>query len=271
MEKFAKNGHGLVNSIWTLWTILEKAVQEPWAGPIIMALDALVECAASGLEALIRRIENQFRGYHSAHGQSRYFVTSRPYEQVVCNFTGLLEVFPWARITGEDESGSITREAHHVIRFRVKRLANLVKGHLARRLLEVPHQTYLWVNLVFNYLKTEPFKKAVHGIDSTLANLPASIDEAYERILSKSSPHPIVRRAFSIILAASRPLKISEMNVALNVDGRSKSIHDLDLEEDEEFWLRLRDGCGLLILIDHNQFFFSTQAFDNSYLRMNRR
>ncbi|PLN78804.1 purine and uridine phosphorylase [Aspergillus taichungensis] len=235
MEEFAKNGRGLVNSTWTLWTILEKAVQELRAGPIIMVLDALDECVDSEMEALIRRIESQFRGY---------------------------QIFPWARIPGEDESGSIIREAHHVIRSRVerlakdKRLADPAKGHLERRLLKVPHRTYLWVHLVFNYLTTEPFKKTVRGIDSALANLSASINEAYERILRKSNPHPKVRRVFSIILAASRPLTVSEMNVALNVDDRSKSIHDLDLEEDENFWLRLRDGCGLLISIDHNQIFF---------------
>ncbi|EGE86812.2 NWD1 [Blastomyces dermatitidis ATCC 18188] len=38
--------------------------------------------------------------------------------------------------------------------------------------------------------------------------------------------------ALNIILAAQRPLTLSEMNVGVNIDHKSESIHDLDLEEE---------------------------------------
>ena len=63
----------------------------------------------------------------------------------------------------------------------------------------------------------------------------------------------MVRKAISIILAASRPLTLSEMNVAVNVDENSQSIHDLDLEEEEYFKLRFRSWCGLFVLIYHGK------------------
>ncbi|OAT05008.1 hypothetical protein BDBG_16384 [Blastomyces gilchristii SLH14081] len=39
-------------------------------------------------------------------------------------------------------------------------------------------------------------------------------------------------KALNIILAAQRPLTLSEMNVDVNIDHKSESIHDLDLEEE---------------------------------------
>ncbi|KAJ5110606.1 hypothetical protein N7532_001141 [Penicillium argentinense] len=178
---------------------------------------------------------------HSGQSKLKYLLTSRPYEQVVGKFVRLLESFPYVRIPGEEESHSIGREVNHVILYQVeqlakeKRFSDLVKIHLTTWLLEIPHCTYLWVYLVFNFLMREGFhKQTPKGVDSAIATLPRNVYEAYERILNKSKKDPMVRRTFSIILAASRPLTLSEMNIALNVNSVSKSIHDLDLEEDED-------------------------------------
>jgi ankyrin repeat protein len=141
-----------------------------------------------------------------------------------------------------------------------KRLSDQVKSHLAEKLLGIPHRTYLWVYLVFDYLQTEHFKKTQNGIDSTIATLPKNVYQAYEQILNKSKEHPMVRKALSIILAASRPLTISEMNVVLNIDDTSKSIHDLDLEDEEDFKLRLRSWCGLFVSIHHGKIYFLHQT-----------
>ncbi len=179
---------------------------------------------------------------------------------------GLLDAFPYIRIPGEEESESISREVNHVIQYRVeqlskdKGLSSRVKDHLAKKLLGIPHRTYLWVYLVFDYFKTEHFKKTPNGIDATFATLPKNIDQAYEQILNKSKEHPVVRRALSIILAASRPLTLSEMNVALNIDETSRSINDLDLEEEEDFKLRLRSWCGLFVSIHHNKIYLLHQT-----------
>ncbi|OOQ88032.1 hypothetical protein PEBR_14662 [Penicillium brasilianum] len=263
MKEFKKNGNGLINSTRLLWTILGNAVRDPHAGTIIIVLDALDECAESEIEDLIKSVQSQFR---SDHCKLKYLLTSRPYEQIVCKFMGLLGSFPYVRIPGEEESESVSREVNHVIQFRVEQLAKEkqlsveVKNHLAKKLLRIPHRTYLWVYLVFDYLAAELFKKTPNGIDSTIATMPKSVYEAYEQILSKSKKGLLVRRALSIILVASRPLTLSEMNVALNVDYTSKSNRDLDLEEDNEFMLRLRTECGLFVSVYHNRVYFLHQT-----------
>ncbi|TGJ83961.1 hypothetical protein E0Z10_g4814 [Xylaria hypoxylon] len=261
MEQFDKDGEGLINSTRSLWNVLENAAKDTQAGPVIMVLDALDECIESEFEDLMRNLESQ-----SSHGKLKYLLTSRPYEQIVSKFQRLIDTFPYVRIPGEEESETISQEVNHVIKYRVeklakeKRLSDKVKGRLTERLLGIPHRTYLWVYLVFDYLETERFKMTERGIDSTIETLPKNIYQAYEKILNKSKEDPMVRKALSIVLVASRPLRISEMNVALNINTATKSIQDLDLEEDEDFKLRLTSWCGLFVSIYHGRVYFLHQT-----------
>jgi hypothetical protein len=50
------------------------------------------------------------------------------------------------------------------------------------------------------------------------------------------------------------------MNIALNVDSTSKSLQDLDLEEEKDFSSRLRASCGLFIYIHHDKIYFLHQT-----------
>ncbi|KAK5637085.1 hypothetical protein RRF57_012797 [Xylaria bambusicola] len=267
MKQFDIDGGGLVNSTSSLWTILRNAVQDPQAGHIIIVLDALDECSEGEFENLMRNLETLFHDNQSSPCQLKYLLTSRPYEQIVSKFRYFLDKFPCVRIPGEEESETISQEVNQVIKYRVEKLAkgkNLsdpIKNHLAKRLLEISHRTYLWVYLVFDSLEKEDFKKTQKGVDAAVAMLPKDINQAYEKILSKcKGDKVIVRKALSIILAASRPLTLVEMNVALEMDYTYKSIHDLDLEEEADFKSRLRSWCGLFISIHHGRVYFLHQT-----------
>ena len=93
------------------------------------------------------------------------------------------------------------------------------------RLLEAPHRTYLWVYLVFDYLKSSRFKRTIKGIESTITTLPKSVNQAYEKVLDKAQEQSTVRKVLSIIMAASRPLTLTEMNIAVNTDRSMRSNH----------------------------------------------
>ncbi|KAH7115490.1 hypothetical protein B0J13DRAFT_653898 [Dactylonectria estremocensis] len=235
MSQFRRDGQALINSIESLWE----------AGPVIMVLDALDECAKSEFADLMRNVESQFRNDQLDHGKLKYLLTCRPYDQIVSKFHGLLDAFPNIRIPGEEESETISQEL-----WRKKCLSPQIKSHLKKRLQETTHRTYLW----------EYFKKTVKGVESTIGTLPRSINEAYEQILNKSKEHAMARKALSIILAASRPLTVSEMNVAVNIDATLQSIHDLDLEDDEDFKSSLRSWCGLFVSIHHSKIYFLHQT-----------
>ncbi|CEL11625.1 hypothetical protein ASPCAL14725 [Aspergillus calidoustus] len=263
MPEYSKDGEGLINSTESLWKVLRNAIGDPQSGPIIMVLDALDECSELELPDLTQKVESQFR---SRQGKLKYLLTCRPYESIVSRFGSLLRIFPNLRIPGEEESEAISCEVNHVITHRVdqlsqkKNLSAEVRRRLEKGLRKTPHRTYLWVYLVFNYLEEDDFKKTEKGAESALKTIPTTVNAAYEQILNKSKEQSTVRKVLSIILAASRPLTLPEMNIAMNVEDTSQSIDDLDLENEEDFKSRLRTLCGLFISIHQGRIHFLHQT-----------
>jgi hypothetical protein len=272
MSKHAQNGSALVRNTAALWSILEDAIQDVQTGPVILVLDALDECLGPEFRDLARKLKQLHRNMRrqQSHGKIRTLLTCRPYEDILAEFRDLVEDFPFIRIPGEDESDAIGREVNLVVAHRVEKLAREkglrddVKGRLKERLLEVKHRTYLWVYLVFDFLKESDFKKTRKGVDDSIATLPETINQAYEKILSKSSKSYesaiVVRKALSIILVASRPLTLSEMNIAVNTDINASSAEDLDLETERDFQVRLRSLCGLFVSVYHGKIYFLHQT-----------
>ncbi|KAL7924341.1 hypothetical protein ACQKWADRAFT_267042 [Trichoderma austrokoningii] len=268
MPQFRTDGQGLINSTASLWKILRGAVRDPEAGSIVIVFDALDECTESELASLIRNVESQFHRDHLNDGKLKYLLTCRPYEQITLQFHGLFNAFLNIRIPGEEESEAISQEINYVITHRVdqlsakKKLSSDSKDYLKTRLQETPHRTYLWVYLMFDYLEKEGFKKTPKGIKSVIDTLPKTVNEAYEQILKKSKQDQEVQKALSIILAARRPLTLSEMNIAMSIrhDGTTQTFHNLDLEDESDFELRLRSWCGLFISIHHGKVYFLHQT-----------
>jgi hypothetical protein len=263
MPEYTKDGEGLINSTESLWKVLRNAIGDPQSGPTIMVLDALDECSELELPDLTKNVESQFRG---RQGKLKYLLTCRPYESIVTRFGSLLRTFPKLHIPGEEESETISCEVNHVITYRVNQLSqkkNLspeVGRQLEKGLRKTPHRTYLWVYLVFNYLEEEDFKKTAKGAESALKTIPTTVNAAYEQILNKSRNRSKVRKVLSIMLAASQPLTLPEMNIAVNVEESSQSINDLDLEDEEDFKSRLRTLCGLFISIYQGRIHFLHQT-----------
>jgi hypothetical protein len=230
-----------------------------------MVLDVLDECAESEFADLMQNVESQFRSDQLGYGKLKYLLTCRPYDQIVSKFRILLDAFPKVHIPGDKESGTISQEVNHVIRRRInqlameKRLRTQIKNHLQKKLQEATHRTYLRVYLVFDYLQKHDFKKTIKGIESAVATLPTSVNEAYEQILNKTNKDPMVRKVLNIILAASRPLTLSEMNVAVNINSKRQYIDELDLEDNEDFKSRLRSWCGLFVSIHQDSIYFFHQ------------
>jgi ankyrin repeat protein len=266
IPEYSNNGPDFVKVTTSLWKILGNVAQDPETGPVIFVLDALDECNESDFRDLIRMLRQLFHKDPRQLNETKFLVTSRPYEHIVSEFRELVDAFPHIHIPGEESSETISQEVNLVIDSRVEKLAkekNLkadIKNHLKQRLLEIPHRTYLWVYLVFDFLKSDVFKKTRKGIDSTIDTLPESVNQAYEGILSRSKDQGIVRKVLSIILVATRPLTLAEMNFALNFDASTRSLEELDLEAEDDFEKSLRNWCGLFVSIYHHKVYFLHQT-----------
>ncbi|KAL6834710.1 hypothetical protein V8C40DRAFT_282439 [Trichoderma camerunense] len=261
VKEYRKDGPGLTNSTKSLWQILQDATRDPQAESIIIVLDALDECKEFELPDLIRYVESQFRSDQC--GKLKYLLTCRPYEAIMSKFYNLKGASPEIHIPGEEESEAISHEIDHVIQHRLNQLSKTkslsadITEYLKTRLQETPHRTYLWVYLIFDYLEKENFKKTLKGVKSTLMALPQSVNEAYERILSKSKDDPMVRKVLTIVFGAERPLQLDEMNEAVNFDISSRTT---DHETEQDFKSRLRSWCGLFISIYHDKIYFLHQT-----------
>ena len=85
---------------------------------------------------------------------------------------------------------------------------------MRKQLGSIPNRTYLWVHLTLNLVESDiDIEKT--GIVKATSHLPKSVDEAYERILSKSHDFEEVKRLLHIVVLAARPLTLTEMNLAL--------------------------------------------------------
>ena len=76
---------------------------------------------------------------------------------------------------------------------------------------------------MFEYLKSEGFKRTRKGIKSATKSLLLTVNQAYKKILSKSKDQLIVCKVLAIILGANRALTLSELSVATEIDGLTQS------------------------------------------------
>lgn len=196
-SKHARDGPALTTNTATLWSILEDALQDAQTGPVILVLDALDECLEPELLDLaqkLKQLHQNMRQAQRSHGKLRTLLTCRPYASVLDKFRNLVDDFPFIRIPGENKSDAIAKEVNLVIAHRVEKLArdkglqDDLKGHLKDRLLNVPHRTYPWVYLVFDFLEGSDFKRTKKGIDASIQTLPENVNEAYEMLKRGQRP-----------------------------------------------------------------------------------
>jgi hypothetical protein len=252
-----------------LWRIFISATTDPSAGGVICVLEALDECRQSDREKLITHLEDFYNDSISRSDQGsrlKFLVTSRPYREIEDKFFTLTQRFPTIRLAGEDESEKISQEIALVIETEVGKIAaqkglnDKVRIALQNALYKIPNRTYLWLYLTLDGLReamgtTE--KKLCHVIQNT----PRTIFDAYEKILERCKGKD-TKKILQIVVAARRPLTLSEIDVALAISANSNSYKDLDREGDDRRRKKyIRDSCGLFVgIVDSHVFLIHQTA-----------
>lgn len=258
LKKFNSGGETFDNSFSELWQIFMQVAEDKDAGEIVCLLDAIDECEdrrGQGRSELLKALCTLYgtrRGFNL-----KFLLTSRPYVDIHRSLQPLqIPGLPVIHLSGEseDEIKKISREINTYIDARVQdvgkrlRLSKDECDLLLQKLMQVPNRTYLWVYLILNFIENSINVSKLMIIEATL-NIPTTVDEAYERILSKSFDTRQARKALHIIVAASRPLTLREMNFALALDKGHKSYDGLGLLPDDRFRETLRNICGLCVVI----------------------
>ncbi|KAF3179225.1 hypothetical protein TWF788_007036 [Orbilia oligospora] len=268
-ERFQATGEEFARSFRELWDALLCATDEN-AGEIVCVLDAIDECEDDGRARLSQALRELYSTSTKRCSNLKFLLTSRPYGKIRQGFRpSELPESPIIHLSGEseDEMKKISLEIDIFIKAKVQdigrqlRLRDDEEDLLLHELMRVPNRTYLWVRLTLDLIESDVNidKSKIVKITS---NLPATVDEAYERILSKSRNLEEARKLLQIVVAAERPLTLEEMNLAMALalrDGH-QSYDDVDLKPVERFREEIRDLCGLIVTIVNSKIYLLHQT-----------
>ncbi|KAI0441365.1 hypothetical protein F4803DRAFT_419066 [Xylaria telfairii] len=240
------------------------------AGKIICLLDALDECEENGRFRLAQALNKLYK-IESSGSVLKFLITSRPYASIQREFQTLENERPTIHLQGENQTevDKISQEINVVIKHKVEALSSELtlqsyeKTRLHLRLTSIPHRTYLWVYLTFEALR------AYNGfnLEDMTHHLPQTVDEAYESILKKSYNAKQARKLLHIVLSASRPLTLHEMFLALGRRHDAVLHGDIQIELTGRFRRKVRDLCGLFVIIVDSKVYLLHQTAREFLLR----
>ncbi|KAK1765324.1 ankyrin repeat-containing domain protein [Phialemonium atrogriseum] len=246
LDHFEVGGETLSSSFGELWDTLINAAEDQNAGEIVCLLDAVDECEEQGRSQLAKALCKLYGSRRNFN--LKFLLTSRPYAGISLGFRPLeIPGLPVIHLSGEDdvEMAKISREIDAFIKARVhdigvrRRLTLDEQELLLQKLMRVSNRTYLWVHLTLDLIESDiDIDKT--GIVEATSHLPKTVEEAYDRILSKSRDTEKAKKILHIIT--------------------HRSYGDLDLKPEDRFRDSVRDICGLFVTIIDSRIYLLHQT-----------
>ncbi|RMJ16727.1 hypothetical protein CDV36_003631 [Fusarium kuroshium] len=238
LAQYGEDGDKLLQSFRELWRILVSITTHHGSGQIVCILDALDECEEQDRRLLVETLND----FYLAKGTNANlkFLTKLPMIHL--------------RGEGPSESEKIAKEIDLVVGARITQLCEklrLTEGEenvMKREMTQNPNRTYLWVYLVFEVLEACAGHSSTQ-IEAHIRNIPPTVDDAYEKILSRSPDKKKARKLLHMVVAAKRPLKLKEMAVAMTIQRNHTSYSQLNIEPEERLRIWVRELCGLFVSI----------------------
>lgn len=279
LKQFKRDRKKMFDSFSDLWNILMEVCADPKSADIVFIIDALDECRDGDRTELMRAFISLYSSQHIGHNL-RVLITSRPYEHIRSAFRELADQFPesarntnWCELgndpletsmihlsgDGEQEMTEISAEIDLVIEDRIHQIARakrltprelkLFQDHIEKKDTQ---RTYLWISLVMDIIENTTW---VNGgkARQTLLHLPSTVNEAYEKILGRSSDSDTARRILHVVIAAEEPFCLKELTLALVRIKPNQSDEEIEdaMEPPERSKHTFKDICGhLLTIID---------------------
>ncbi|QYT03021.1 hypothetical protein H0G86_009997 [Trichoderma simmonsii] len=278
LKRFNTGGETFNASFSELWQTFLQVVEDENAGEIVCLLDAIDECedqSDQGRSQLLKALCALYGTKRSFN--IKFLITSRPYVEIHRGLQPLdIPGLPVIHLSGEseDEMKKISQEINVYIGARVQDIGQRLQltqnecSLLLERLMHVPNRTYLWVYLTLDLIESSINVTEKMILEAT-SNIPKTIDEAYERILSRSSNTRQARIILHIIVAAARPLTVKEMNFALASSETRQPHPDMELVPDHRFRENLRNICGLCIVIVDSKVYLLHQTVKEFLVKRN--
>lgn len=268
LEKADTDGDQLIGSFSDLWTILTTITSDPRAGEVVVVFDALDECRDADRSELIEKVTDLY--LHPENTRNlKILLTSRPYGHIQSGFRKIERAWPTIHLSGEvgEPAEQIAEEINLVVDDAIEKITEAKDlddddhDFLQEELAKIPNRTYLWVTLTLEYIKTTPFRRG--NVRRALGeDIPASVNDAYEKMLDRSLDHKRARIVLHIVLGARKPLSLEEVSVALALQSTHECEDDVkeEMESEKTFKSTLRDLCGLLLWINDDKVYLLHQT-----------
>ncbi|KAJ0287931.1 hypothetical protein Brms1b_004065 [Colletotrichum noveboracense] len=253
-EYSSSDSKNFTQNIEKLWDILCETSDSLPNRQIIVIVDALDECSEVTRNRFIDLLVSTFPqmvGSRKLLGRLKIIVTSRPWPSIETRFRYLSCV----RLRGENETSSLSKDIEKMVQAKVSKLR--IEGTitpeacsiLETTLAQGADRTFLWASLVLETISKLPSRK-LSAVKSTLEDTPADLDQLYETALLDVEDHVAVTRMLQIILAATRPLTLDEINMAMCISSTHRTVQDLlqDLEPDMEYTVKQLGGFFVRII-----------------------
>ncbi|KAL2689914.1 hypothetical protein Neosp_003978 [[Neocosmospora] mangrovei] len=266
LKQYDQDGDKLLESFRKLWRILVSVSKRHGRGQIVCILDALDECEEQDRHLLVKTLED-FYLTKGTNTNLKFLVTSRPYVSIERGFHDIQTKLPVIRLQGESQSESekIAREIDLVVEARITqlceklRLSKDAEEVMKMKMTQHSNRTYLWVYLVFGELENCVGHSSTQ-IEEHIRNVPPTVDDAYEKVLSRSPDKNRARKLLHMVLAAKRPLKLKEMAAAMTIERNHTSYSQLRIEPEERLRVWARELCGLFVSIVDDRIYLLHQT-----------
>ena len=271
VEEYRPKGQKIFEELNTLWKILVTASTAPSSENIICIVDGLDECEEPARTELMDLITGFYKGDTASHTDGAFLkmiITSRPYSSIERNFRSL----PTIRLKVEDETEALSADIELVVQARIDSLGTLwdlrdeVRNRLKDRLIMSADRTFLWVSLVLDNLRSTP-KPSESEFEHILRTLPQDLDATYKKIIQRSSDPEVGRRILHVVIAATRPLTLQEVNVAQAVRPGYRSLEDLDIHLVFNAEATLKNYCGLFLRVINRKVYLVHQTAKEFLIR----
>ena len=268
LKKTETDGDKLIGSFQDLWNILMAVTSDPKAGEVVFVVDALDECCDADRSQLIDKVTDLYLQPDTT-SNLKILLTSRPYGHIKSGFRKIEKQWPTIHLSGDvgEPAEQIAEEISLVVNDSIEAIAeekelnqderDFLRGQLAK----IPNRTYLWVTLTLEFIRETPFIKG--KVRRTLGeDIPATVNETYQKMLNRSSDHERARTLLHVILGARTPLSLEEVSVAIALQGTHKCEDDVkeEMESSKTFQNSVRDLCGLLLWINDGKIYLLHQT-----------
>lgn len=265
-NQVACSGEGVLGDAAALWRILSESIACLKQENVIIAIDSMDHCDENEVELVMRHLRRLISRKPNTGTSVKVVILCRPYHNLRKQYLYCRDDTPSYHISidnvGSAEHTAVKRDVEKYLGARLAQVAEIqsldgaLLDLLAKKVHCVENPTFLWSCLVMDSM-LDSADCTRQELIAVINHIPRTIRTAYGHILQRCRNHEEARTIFSIVVAASRPLTLKDLDVLLALDRSVRRGLDLELLGEQKLSHRLAEVCGLALAVHSSKLSFA--------------